>query len=153
GWPGLLGALGDSRDGDRRRRLGRAGSRRVRRDGRRRLGLAVGGLARCGGLVSRRGGLVARCGGVLVGRGGVLRLGGSGGAGLGLRRVGLGGVRRRPRIGSPRVLLAVVLVVPVDLCVVLRAGVGPRLRGRPLLGRGGGVGLGAARRSVGSRVV
>src|SRR5699024_7415776 len=119
GWPGLLGTLGDSRDGDRRRRLGRAGRRRVRRDGRRRLGLAVGGLAGGGGLVARG------CG--------VLRLGGSGGAGLGLRRVCLGGVRRRPRIGSPRVLLAVALVVPVDLRVIVRAGVGPRLRRGPLL--------------------
>src|SRR5699024_3219138 len=136
GWPGLLGTLGDSRDGDRRRRLGRAGRRRVRRDGRRRLGLAVGGLAGGGGLVSRRGGLVAWGRGVRVGRGGVVGLGGSGGAGLGLRRVRLGGVRRRPRIGSPRVLLAVALVVPVDLRVFVRAGVGPRLRRGPLLGRG-----------------
>src|SRR5699024_11530407 len=47
---------------------------------------------------------------------------------------------------SPRVLLAVALVVPVDLRVIVRAGVGPRLRRGPLLGRGAGVGLGAARR-------
>src|SRR5699024_506350 len=90
------------------------------------VGSVATGGAGGGGLVSRRGGLVARgCG--------VLRLGGSGGAGLGLRRVCLGGVRRRPRIGSPRVLLAVALVVPVDLRVIVRAGVGPRLRRGPLL--------------------
>src|SRR5699024_1134496 len=81
-----------------------------RRDGLRRLGLAVDSLARWGGLVSRRGGLVARSGGVLVGRGGVPRLGVSTLARNRHPRVGHRCVRRIPNTTSPAVQLTILAI-------------------------------------------